>query len=669
MSTTLTSAERAALLREQLSGARSETRSARRLRQSPAVNVLIGATLHAAARRERGLELTELEELLAGKVESLFGPQMLAEFGRIYQEPASRSGAASLFPALIADRPWEEGFGAEDLCAFAPEIQKEVEGLPGVRQVAVEDLERGVLTGEEDVVVVTGAPTKGTEFEVDDIHEVRLKFVKFRCDRRSTELGKDEIYWASAGAGDSKAQIVMLTPEFDEIVTGSERDFASHAFWFKGAAEGFMAGHIQVWEADHSPSSHYAKVRQGLADIAQTFAYSALESGPTWDAVFLGMVAAAAGLVNWILSLNKDDFIKESTFAYTRDALARMAGTNGGRSQLVFDGGGQGKHTLTIEVSFGPVIASNLRHSLYYNGKWSTPVHVPQLMSATVPSMVTLTQPAMHETRTPSGLYAFFKDAGDVVQFTRYDGEAWTAPITVRDSDNREVRSKYDVGVVAHRQFDSAEIPPTLILGWTDHSSSTATRFDAVNPETGRLGTSYGRVSSFSQQPSMVSHKGNLYLFRSMYDWGELVVSVYDPGPAAPNGWAPGRNHPMQLAPDTPRVIVYQDRIWVFAKDRQNPSRCRVASSSDLYLHQWRDEPTLSVVQAERVPAVAAAHFGAYEDSEERLAFTNYAQGGFVTWMTRNGEGMTLAALRKEDSVRRGMATAFHLGTLHLLFW
>lgn len=651
MSSTLTSAERVALLREQLSGARSETRSARRLRQCPAANVLIGATLHAAARRERGLELTEFEELLAGKVESLFGSPVLAEFGRIYQEPTSRSGAANLFPALIADRPLEEGFSMEDLRGFAPELQKAVEDLPGVRQVAVEDLQRGALTGEEDVVVVTGAPTKGTEFEVDDIHEVRVRFVKFRCDRRSSELGSDEIYWASAGAGDSKAQIVMLTPEFGSVITGSERDFGRNAFWFKGAAEKFMAGHIEVWEADHSPSSHYAKVRQVLADIAQTFAQSALESGPTWDAVYLGLVAAAAALVNWILSLNKDDFIKEMTLAYTRDALARMAGANGGRSELVFDGGGQGKHTLTIEVSFGPVIATNLRHSIYYNKRWSKPVHIPQLVSATVPSMITIGGPPV--------LYAFFKDAGDVVQFTRYNSEHWSEPVAVRHPDNREVRSQHDVGVVYHEGH--------LIVGWTDHASPSATRFDAVDPETGRLGRSFGRVSAFGQQPSMASHKGRLYLFRSMYDYGELHVSVYHPN--ASTGWdSAGRNHLMRIT-DTPRVIVYQDRIWVFARDRQNPALCKVASNPDLSLHNWRDEPGLSVVQAERVPAVAAAHFGAYEDPEERLAFTNYALGGFVTWMTRNGQEMSLAALQKQDGVRRGMATAFHLGTLHLLYW
>ncbi|MFI7226282.1 hypothetical protein ACIBO5_23970 [Nonomuraea angiospora] len=54
MSTVLTSAERVTRLREQLSDARAETRAARRLRQSPAANTLIGAALHAAARREQG---------------------------------------------------------------------------------------------------------------------------------------------------------------------------------------------------------------------------------------------------------------------------------------------------------------------------------------------------------------------------------------------------------------------------------------------------------------------------------------------------------------------------------------------------------------------------------------------------------------------------------------
>ncbi|RSO09549.1 hypothetical protein DMH18_17435 [Streptomyces sp. WAC 06783] len=185
----------------------ARSRSVRRLRQCPAANVLVGVMLRGAARREQGLELTALERRLTSELEALVGKELVAEFGRIYQEPASRTGAASLFPALVADRPLKEGIEAEE-----------------------------VLTGREEVVVVTGAPTEGTEFEIDQVYERRVKFVRFRCDRESNEAGSDEVYWASGAAGDSQAQIVMLTPEYGGIHTGTVRNFGPDAFWCKGAA-------------------------------------------------------------------------------------------------------------------------------------------------------------------------------------------------------------------------------------------------------------------------------------------------------------------------------------------------------------------------------------------------------------------------------------------------
>ncbi|MGW7552209.1 hypothetical protein [Streptomyces rimosus] len=214
-----------------------------------------------------GLELTALERRLTSELEALFGKELVAEFGRIYQEPASRTGAASLFPALVVDRPLKEGIEAEE-----------------------------VLTGREEVVVVTGAPAEGTEFEIDQVYERRVKFVRFRCDRESDEAGSDEVYWASGAAGDSQAQIVMLTPEYGEIHTGTVKNFGLDAFWFKGAAEKFVGGNIQVWEADPGGGGKN-KARQVLAAIAREVAKSGLEAGPSWEAVFLGLVAAAACLV------------------------------------------------------------------------------------------------------------------------------------------------------------------------------------------------------------------------------------------------------------------------------------------------------------------------------------------------------------------------------------
>jgi hypothetical protein len=344
---------------------------------------LIGVTLHAAARREQGLELTALEQRLTDQLGALFGEDALAEFGRIYQEPASRAGAESLFPDMITQRSLKDGIDTEDLRAFWPGVREEIAGLPTVRQIPVEDLARGVLTGEEDIVVVTGAPVEGTEYEVDDVYEARLKFVKFRCDRRqSGECGTDEIYWMSAAPGDNKVQILVLTPEYTGTVTGTEHNFGPNAFWFKGPAEKFVAGNIQVWEADHSSPT---EVRRLLGDIARNFAEAALEDGPSWDAVFQALVAATAALVNWIIGLNKDDFVAEKTITYTRAALNRLAGTNGGRFDLVFDGGSEGKHTLTMEASFGGVIAAALNHATHYNNGWSTLVRIPQLVASRRP--------------------------------------------------------------------------------------------------------------------------------------------------------------------------------------------------------------------------------------------------------------------------------------------
>ncbi|MHA7959283.1 hypothetical protein ACX9I7_16145 [Streptomyces sp. L500] len=56
----------------------------------------------------------------------------------------------------------KEGVDVEDVRALLPAIEAEVADLPTVRKITVEDLDRGVLTGEENVVVVTAPPVEGT---------------------------------------------------------------------------------------------------------------------------------------------------------------------------------------------------------------------------------------------------------------------------------------------------------------------------------------------------------------------------------------------------------------------------------------------------------------------------------------------------------------------------
>ncbi|MER7049526.1 hypothetical protein [Streptomyces jumonjinensis] len=660
MSTFLTPDERVARLREQLSGTGAGSREGRRLRQSPAANVLIGTLLHGAARREQGLELTPLEKRLTDQFAFLFGQETLAEFGRVYAEPASRAGADSLFPPLITRRSLREGVGVEDVRALLPAIDAEVADLPTVRRVTVEDLGRGVLTGEENVVVVTGAPVKGTEFEVDDVYEARVRFVKFRCDRESGEEGRDEIYWMSAAAGDTKAQIVVLSPEYGGISTGTVRDFGTDAYLFKGAAEKFMAGNIQVWEADHSSPN---EVRQVLADIARTFAEAALEEGPTWEAVFLALVAAASALVNWIMSLNKDDFVAEKTVAYTRAALARMAATNGGRSDLVFDGGGGGKHTLTIEVSFGPVIATGLSHSIFYNDTWSTPVKIPHLVSASRPSMTTLRERLDSDVEIKDKwvdtLYVAYKDSSHIIQLTHYDGEHWAKPLAVRDDAGAVVRANSTVNIGTHNG--------QLFLTWVSSYRFTA----RIDPRTARLvGPVREGYVGYSQECAFITVNGAMTMVWIDNRW----IRISHMNPDNTQGWYDLVTYREVNALGSPAAVVFKGRIWVFYPDRvpdgNAPNSYKVVSCS-LAGTDWRPQQD-HIVRDHRgtmPPHGAVAAYGVHDFPRERIFLSGHSpQAGYLSthFFDENG---SLGYDAPRGSALHGIALAWNAGTLHRLHW
>ncbi|MFC6834252.1 hypothetical protein ACFQL8_36060 [Streptomyces goshikiensis] len=652
LSDVLSFAERAEFLHDQLSGsgARSGSRSARRLRQSPAANVLIGVALHGAARREQGLELTGLEQRLTDQLVFLFGEEMVAEFGRIYQEPVSRAGAGSLFPALVAGRPVKEGVGVEDVRALMPWVQAEVAGLPSVRQVTVEELGQGVLSGEEEVVVVTGAPTAGTEFEVDELYEVRVRFAQFRCDRASGEVGTDEIYWASGAASESKPQIVMLTPEFGSVSTGTVKQFGQNAYWFKGPAEKFVGGSIQVWEADPG-GANYNKIRQALADIARTFAEAGLEDGPTWDAVFQGLVAAAAALVNWILGFNKDDFVAEKSLAFTRDALNRMAGTNGGRSDVVFDGGAGGKHTLTLHVSFGPVIAAGLSHAIFYNGEWSKGVHVPHLVAATRPSMAV----------GPDGkLHASYLDVAGYIKLTSYDGESWSDPVTAYSAPGDLPRAAQE-GAVTLVLHNGELLMTYRILG------SGWGILAGVNPQTGAL-THRLTEGMDLPQPALLSWNGDLLRFQESFNNNTYLVRV---DVLTGSGWKYSGGAPAQHARKGVAVVEYNG--WVYLSYLNwNTGKAHTVMALDPLRSDWRDAPSLTL-DTVIAPSAAVATFGLYSSPVEGMFTLGYqpfglvARTGLRTRFVSSGINQEFAT--REEGIRHGADIIQHQGTLHALYW
>ncbi|WP_433509581.1 hypothetical protein ACQP2T_37260 [Nonomuraea sp. CA-143628] len=236
----VTTEERLSRLRAQLSGARSSTKRDLRMRLSRGGNTLIGASLHAASRKAKGLELTALEQLLVGAMGTILAEEEITEFGRIYHEETSPEAVRELFPDTITGRSLTEGFSVEELVADFPRIGAEVAAQPNASLVRLDELAPDASLDTEEFVealathgggitVVVGPQDQGARgIDGADAIYVKLSFRDFWCLRRSGEAGKDEIYWTSSAGSDNGSTKEYESPEFGSIAKGSHRQFAAH---------------------------------------------------------------------------------------------------------------------------------------------------------------------------------------------------------------------------------------------------------------------------------------------------------------------------------------------------------------------------------------------------------------------------------------------------------
>jgi len=650
MSTALTSDQRVALLREQLSdpaGPRSDARSARLPRRDPAANVLIGVVLHAAARRGQGLELTGLEQRLTDQFAGLFGEDVLAAFGRVHLEPASRSAAASLFPAMITERSLTEGVSMWDMQDFLPTIEAEIAGLPGVRTVTAEELAAGALTGEEDVVLVTGAPVEDTEYEVEPGSEARVRFVRFGGDRGRIGSGSGEIHWTSAAADDSGVQMSMVTATHTGVDAGTVRDLGPGTYWYKGAARRFVVGDIRLREGDNGDS---ADVRPVLAYIARSFAVYGREYGPTWDpAVHRAHVVVTAALVDWILSLYGGDVVARKTIAFGPDALARLACIDNGFFDLsVLDGDTGGGHTLTLEVSFDRAVAVELKHSTFYDDAWSRPVRVPYLYARTRPSLVA----------HGGDLWVAYIDASAYVMLARYDGESWGFPIRAAFPNTGHVSAASGVGVTLLSHAGD------LYVYWanTDDGRRHLSTIDTAN---GLLTTVTTQQGHEYTAPALLSHGGRIHLITT---WDGVTVGVLEAGGWREVGSVDAGEEPSDALP--PAAVSYRGRAWVhYVSEGRNS--CEVVSSTDPGgpVSGWRHEPGhVNATAPDYAPAATVAVVGPYNDPGERMACTvAAARGGTPPFNTHflDVGGTVRTVITDWNDLRQGQSVAVHQGITH----
>ncbi|NUK72811.1 hypothetical protein HRW23_32570 [Streptomyces lunaelactis] len=405
-----TAAERLEQVRETLEGfqgARAGSRAARRLGLSRGQNLLIGAALHAAARLEQGLEPTELEELLLQMLRAGADDDAeVASWGRLFAEQRSVRGGVKVFPAAINGLDVKTGYRMEDLRADLAEVTPEIVAQPNVEIIDVTRTTPGESTDSEEflealaeygggVTVLTASQERMAKPVPALPLKVHLAPSWFRCDRRSGELGKDEIYWAMSAGADSNAKKSFKTPEFGSVVTGSERAFTgSHAGTLADTTvRGHLALNIECWEADHSSGGFYNKMREVLATMAERLADGAKEQtysppdreGGNADG-WAALLAIVLGLVNLLLGwlTNDDDLVCERSIGLSRDALTRHFTPTGREASWVFDGGGGGRHRLYLRGTVS-LLQVRPRYRTLSGSGWGTETYFSDRRNVSTP--------------------------------------------------------------------------------------------------------------------------------------------------------------------------------------------------------------------------------------------------------------------------------------------
>ncbi|MFD5145088.1 hemopexin repeat-containing protein [Streptomyces sp. NPDC058401] len=368
-----TAQERLERLTADLSGARVSSRAGGRLRLNRSSNLLLGAALHAAARVDRNLALTDLEQQLVdvlGKVLTEEGE--VAAFGRAYTQATAR-GAVDILPESITSRPVEDGYALADLLTELPALGQEVMAQPNFSIVDVsriapgepldsEEFKAGMAEYGRGITIVDGPPLDRAAEET--LGHFALRMHSFHCLVESHESGTDEIYWGLAAGSDTSVKKSWTTREYHEVSSGSWHTFDPGSYLFAGSVRESMAAEIEVWEADHSGSSFMASLRDVLSEVSERAAeasktLSDMDSEAEKAAQFAALVYVVAGLLDAFLGwiTNEDDLVLKRTIRFTRAGLAEMSRRPNGEDSWWFGGGDGGEHTLYLRCGEGAVRA------------------------------------------------------------------------------------------------------------------------------------------------------------------------------------------------------------------------------------------------------------------------------------------------------------------------
>ncbi|MFE4857635.1 hypothetical protein [Streptomyces sp. NPDC056670] len=418
------------------------SRSSNRMERNRPANVLAGTALHAAARLEQGLELSDLEQDLLEVMRAFVGEEEIAACGQAYRQASPRT-AASLFPEQISRLPVETPYTFEDLRQDLPVLAGQILAQPNVSIVDVSTLTPGqavdsgaavaamVEYGGSAVTVLTGPAEEGPSAQSGMIG-LALKPVKLKCVRDTNDqwASNDEIYWVSGAGSDLGEQTTYRSAVFTSLKTGQERTFPSDALMFSGGLSESVLINIECWEEDNGDifdelHKHLWKISQKCADAA----VGIIQHGDSSEAALAAVIAVVSALLTWLLGWlsNDDDLVGERSIAISRKAVRHLTNAQGGEvgpdgidnTTFVWDfASNEGHYQLTARTTPVPFEDRSVYHRTWHptNG-WSPATALPG-------SKIPLGNPAVGYLNAL--LYLFHRDTQDVLQYRSYDGKTWS---------------------------------------------------------------------------------------------------------------------------------------------------------------------------------------------------------------------------------------------------
>ncbi|MFI5617802.1 hypothetical protein [Streptomyces sp. NPDC051567] len=401
-----TAAERLERLRGQLRGRPVGPRAAQRTQPSPGSNLLLGVMLHAAARLEAGLELTDLEARMVAPLRLLLPEEEVHGFGRLYREESTARTTAAVLPEVLTRRTVDDGYSMEDLVKDLPSLREEILAQANVSVVdlstspqegdtfdTAEFITGQAAYGYGATLVTASAPPPAPEPGVNASFVARVDMYSFLCEDESNEWSaSDEIYWGASSVGAFSSRQELLSRVFTNVDKGEWHDFGANTTLYNGRVDTTLVCNISCWEEDDGGEPWRNQLRdklraisvelQKFVDTMEIYGYLAPQYGDFLD--YVQITAIVARIIAWLIDLfrNNDDLVQERTLVFTQSALRQLVTSGGaGSTGWVFNGGdAEGRHRLQLKWIGSPPPADapgDIKLVSPANSQWGTTLRLP----------------------------------------------------------------------------------------------------------------------------------------------------------------------------------------------------------------------------------------------------------------------------------------------------